>query len=87
MLLNEIANPNSAIRQLLKDINFTTTSEGNAEIQKRLEKSKIKPMLNNMRRYLLRCFLTPFDTKKTVSRRISFKVRVSGRPSATPIII
>lgn len=79
MLLNEIVNPNSAIRQLMKDINFTTTSEENAEIQKRLEKCKIKPTLNNMRRYLLRCFLTPLHELPDPERRIILRLATPER--------
>jgi len=79
MLLHEIANPNYAIRNLLKDLNFTTTSEENGEIEKRLEKKRIKPTLNNMKRYLLRCFLTPVEELPQPERRIILRLATPDR--------
>jgi hypothetical protein len=79
MLLHEIANPNYAIKNLLKDLNFTTTSEENSDIEKRLEKKRIKPTLNNMKRYLLRCFLTPVEELPQPERRIILRLATPDR--------
>lgn len=79
MLLREIANPNYAIRKLLKDLIFTTTSDENSQIEKRLEKKHIKPTLNNMKRYLLGCFLTPLDELPQPERRIILRLATPDR--------
>lgn len=70
MLLREIINPNPSIRRLLNDIQFVTDSDENAAIEKRLIKKRIKPTLNNMKRYLLWCFLTPIQELPLPERKI-----------------
>ena len=70
MLLHEIANPNPTIRRLLDDIHFVTDTEETTVIGKRLEKKNIKPTLNNLKRYLLWCFLTPLNELPLPERRI-----------------
>lgn len=74
MLLKEIANPNQAIRRLLKDVEFVSNSEENSVIERRLEKKRIKPTSNNIKRYLLRCYMTPLDELPQPERRIILRL-------------
>lgn len=74
MLLKEIANPNYAIRRLIKDTNFVSDSDENSVIEKRLEKKHIKPTPNNIKRYLLRCFLTPIDQLPQPERKVILRL-------------
>lgn len=61
MLLKEIANPNYTIRHLLKELRFISDTVENEVIERRLKKLHIKPTSNNLKRYLLRCYLTPVN--------------------------
>lgn len=79
MLLHEIVNPNQSIRRLMNDTSFTTTSEENSAIEKRLEKKHLKPTLNNMKRYLLRCFFTPLNELPQPERRIILRLATPDR--------
>lgn len=79
MLLHEIVNPNYTIRKLLNDINFVTNSEENNAIEKRLEHKRIKPTLNNMKHYLLKCFLTPLNELPQPERRIILRLATPDR--------
>ncbi len=74
MLLSEIANPNPAIRRLLKDIDFEIYSHEDSVIEKRLEKKHIKPTPNNVKRYLLRCYMTPLDELPQPERKIVLRL-------------
>ncbi|WP_415878403.1 hypothetical protein [Methylomonas sp. TEB] len=74
MLLKEIANPNQAIRRLLKDVQFVSNSEENSVIERRLEKKRIKPTPNNIKRYLLRCYMTPLDELPQPERKIVLRL-------------
>lgn len=74
MLLKEIANPNQAIRRLLKDVQFVSNSEENSVVERRLEKKRIKPTPNNIKRYLLRCYMTPLDELPQPERKIVLRL-------------
>lgn len=74
MLLHEIINPNPAIRRLLRDIHFISSDDENKLIVKKLQKKHIKPTPNNIKKYLLQCFLMPLELIPQPERKIILRL-------------
>ena len=68
---------NYAPKKLMSQIEFVT--DGNETIlpSRRLERKKIKPTLDNIKRYLMQCLLKPLDELPFPERTIIMR---SGRP-------
>jgi hypothetical protein len=78
MLLKEIIiNPTDAVNNLLSRIEFVTSGEETEILVKKLRAKGMKPTITNIKLYLVRCLLVPFDELPPLERVIILR---SGRP-------
>ena len=85
MLLNELMRvdyatsqyANYAPQKLMSQIEFVADGNETSVISKRLQQKRIKPTLNNIKRYLMQCLLKPLDELPIPERTIIMR---SGRP-------
>ncbi len=77
MLLNEIVNQGYAVNKLMSQIEFVAVGNETGVIAQRLQKKRIKPTLDNIKRYLMQCLLMPLDELPLPERTIILR---SGRP-------
>ena len=85
MLLNELVradyatrmNANYAPKKLMSQIEFVAFGSETGVIAQRLQQKKIKPTLDNIKRYLMQCLLKPLDELPFPERTIIMR---SGRP-------
>ena len=85
MLLNELMRvdyatsmyANYAPKKLMSQIEFVADGNETGVISKRLQQKRIKPTLDNIKRYLMQCLLKPLDELPLPERTIIMR---SGRP-------
>ena len=85
MLLNEIVRAvyatstyaNYAPKKLMSQIQFVAGENETKVLSQRLQQKKIKPTLDNIKRYLMQCLLKPLDELPLPERTIIMR---SGRP-------
>ena len=77
MLLNELMRSDYAPKKLMSQIEFVADGNETTVISKRLQQKRIKPTLNNIKRYLMQCLLKPLDELPLPERTIIMR---SGRP-------
>lgn len=85
MLLNELVRADYAIspkanyapNKLMSQIEFVADGKETSVISKRLQQKRIRPTLNNIKRYLMQCLLKPLDELPIPERTIIMR---SGRP-------
>ena len=85
MLLNELMRVDYATSQyaiyapkkLMSQIQFVADGNETSVISKRLQQKRIKPTLDNIKRYLMQCLLKPLDELPLPERTIIMR---SGRP-------
>ena len=85
MLLNELMrvdyatsqHDNYAPKKLMSQIQFVADGNETSVIAQRLQQKKIKPTLDNIKRYLMQCLLKPLDELPIPERTIIMR---SGRP-------
>jgi hypothetical protein len=85
MLLNELMRvdyatsqyDNYAPKKLMSQIEFVADGNETSVISKRLQQKRIKPTLDNIKRYLMQCLLKPLDELPLPERTIIMR---SGRP-------
>ena len=85
MLLNELVRAdyvtsqyaNYAPKKLMSQIQFVADGNETGLISQRLQQKKIKPTLDNIKRYLMQCLLKPLDELPLPERTIIMR---SGRP-------
>jgi hypothetical protein len=68
---------NYAPQKLMSQIEFVADGNETSVIAKRLQQKKIKPTLDNIKRYLMQCLLKPLDELPLPERTIIMR---SGRP-------
>jgi len=61
----------------MNQIEFVADGNETSVISQRLQQKKIKPTLNNIKRYLMQCLLKPLDELPMPERKIIMR---SGRP-------
>ena len=59
MLLNELMRIDYAPKKLMSQIEFVANGNETSVISKRLQQKRIKPTLDNIKRYLMQCLLKP----------------------------
>ena len=67
MLLNELMRSDYAPKKLMSQIEFVADGNETTVISKRLQQKRIKPMLDNIKRYLMQYLLTPLNEPPTVA--------------------
>ena len=75
MLLNELMRvdyassmyANYAPKKLISQIEFVADDNETTVISKRLQQKRIKPTLNNIKRYLMQCLLIPLNELPTAA--------------------
>ena len=75
MLLNELMrvdyatslHANYAPKKLMSQIEFVANGNETSVISKRLQQKRIKPTLDNIKRYLMQCLLTPLNELPTAA--------------------
>ena len=77
MLLNKLMRPDYVPKKLISQIEFVADGNETSVISKRLQQKRIKPTLNNIKRYLMQCLLKPIDELPLPERTIIMR---SGRP-------
>ena len=68
---------NYAPKKLMGQIEFVADVNETSVISKRLQQKRVKPTLNNIKRYLMQCLLKPLDELPLPERTIIMR---SGRP-------
>jgi len=68
---------NYAPQKLMSQIEFVSDGNETSVIAQRLQQKKIKPTLDNIKRYLMQCLLKPLDELPLPERTIIMR---SGRP-------
>ena len=68
---------NYAPQKLMSQIEFVADGNETSVIAQRLQQKKIKPTLDNIKRYLMQCLLKPLDELPFPERKIILR---SGRP-------
>ena len=61
MLLNELMRSDNAPKKLISQIEFVADGNETSVLSKRLQQKRIKPTLDNIKRYLMQCLLKPLD--------------------------
>ena len=67
MLLNELMRVDYAPKKLMSQIEFVANGNETSVISKRLQQKRIKPTLNNIKRYLMQCLLIPLNELPTAA--------------------
>jgi len=67
MLLNELMRSDYAPKKLMSQIEFVADGNETTVISKRLQQKRIKPTLNNIKRYLMQCLLIPLNELPTAA--------------------
>ena len=67
MLLNELMRVDYAPKKLISQIEFVANGNETSVISKRLQQKRIKPTLENIKRYLMQCLLTPLNELPTAA--------------------
>ena len=67
MLLNELMRSDYAPKKLMSQIEFVANGNETSVISKRLQQKRIKPTLDNIKRYLMQCLLTPLNELPTAA--------------------
>ena len=67
MLLNELMRSDYATKKLMSHIEFVADGNETTVISKRLQQKRIKPTLNNIKRYLMQCLLIPLNELPTAA--------------------
>ena len=77
MLLNEFMRSDYAPKKLISQIEFVADGNETSVISKRLQQKRIKPTLDNIKRYLMQYLLKPLNELPPPEHTIILR---SGRP-------